>query len=552
MKKTNMRRIVALLLAAAMAAGEAVTVFASEAETQTSGTEESGNVITAAVEETKPEKKLSDVSVIPEGVTIGDIDVGGMTGEEADALVRDYVDEMGEKTVDLSIDEETTTVTLKELGLCWENEGEVAELLDTVSRGNLLAQYKAVKDIENGEADTSIRFALEEETAVAALDAILVPLNVEPENATCTRNSDGTWNITEEVDGIIADSEETAALLNAELENWNGKSFELEVPAQVRRAEITSDVYEGMSTSPISSYYTDYWTDNPSRNNNVAIAAQRMNGRMVMPDEVMSVLDMIGPVTAASGYGLAGSYMDGQVKETIGGGICQMATTFYNTAMLLELEIVSRKAHSMAVQYVPYGMDATVFPGSTDLKIRNTTGHALYIEAYVTGHDLYVNFYGVDNRDPKRTVSYRSVTISESEAQVDDQEDTSLRAGTVVWLQPIHKAIVADVYKDVYYDGALQSSEYLRRDSYKAGLAVRRYGPAIDDAGNHYYIDYQGYAVGADGEKYRLNPDGTFLDLPPANQTEEATEGNEPSEEPENPDGGEHEKDTPAAHDSAE
>ena len=536
MKKKYLHRILALLLAALMLPGSAFTVFAQEAE-ETAGAETEGTQEPAAeeseaageseAEETEeyPDKKLAEVSEIPDGVTIGGIEVGGMSGEEAAELVQDELEEKGQITVDLQIDGETTEVALADLGLYWENEGEVAQLLDTAARGNLLAQYKTVKDIENGEADTEIRYALEDETALAALDAILVPLNVAPQNATLTRNADGGWTITEEVDGIAANSEETLTLIKTELDGWDEKTFEIEVPAEVTRAEITSDVFEGIGTEPIASYHTDYLTVSPNRNNNVAVAASRVNGRVVMPDEVMSMLDMLAPITTAGGYSLAGSYIDGQTVDTVGGGICQMATTFYNAALLLELEIVDRRNHSMSVDYVPLAMDATIYPGGQDLKIRNNTGHALYIESYVSGRDLYVNFYGVDDRPANRQIVYRSETLRlDDPLPEDDQEDLSMKPGTVVYLQGAHRAAVARSYKDVYVDGALVETVELNYDTYRACAGVRRYGPAIDDAGNHYYINNQGYAVGADGTQYRLNPDGTFLDLPPANQTTETTE----------------------------
>lgn len=546
MKRKYFRRILALLIAMTMASGSAVTVFASEPGTEsesstdeTQAPESEENTITT-VEEPVSDMKLTEVSVIPDGVTIGDIEVGGMTGAEAYALVEDYLNEKAQSVVDLSIDEEVTEVTLEELGLYWKNEGEVAELLDTVSRGNLLAQYKTVKDIENDEADTAIQYAVDQEAALAVLDDILVPLNVEPQNATCTRNADGTWNITEEIDGIVANSEETLSLISAELEGWDEQGFEIEVPAEITRADITSEVYAGMSTSPIASFSTDYWTATESRNNNVALAASKVNGRMIMPDEVMSMLDMVSPVTAAAGYGYAGAYSNGSVIQSIGGGICQMATTFYNTALQLELEIVERRSHSMAVNYVPLAMDATISPGGQDLKIKNTTGHALYIESYVSGHDLFVNFYGVDNRPTDRKVVYRSVTISQEAAPPDDdQEDMSLPIGKVVYSQDPHQPAVADLYKDIYNSaGELVESVYMYRSTYKGCRGIRRYGPAIDDAGTHYYIDNQGYAVGEDGTRYRLNPDGTFLDLPPANQTTEAPteeETPESTEAPETP-----------------
>lgn len=522
--KKNWYRVMAGALAMTLTIGSSLTVFATEAapgDTEVE-TEEGSLPETTEEETTEPSVKLTDVLEIPEGVTIGDIDVSGLTGEEADRLVSDYLKEQGQISVELEIDDEKVEVPLEELGLIWKNESQVSQTLYNVSRGNLLSQYKAIKDIENDTVDTSVQFGLDSEAAIAALDEILVPLNVEPQNATISRNADGTWNISEEVDGIAADSAETMELLNAKLEDWDGKPFSVEVPAEISRADISSDAYKEIGNTPIASCTTNYITDTPARNHNVELAASRINGRVFFPGEEISYNAMISPVTAESGYGYAGAYANGQVIQSIGGGICQLATTFYVCCLQLELHENARKAHSMSVTYVPLAMDATVSPGDNlDLKVVNTTGHVLYVECYTSGGNLTVNFYGKDDRD--YTIQYRSVTLYDEGFDVQNVEDMSLKPGTVIHDADGHSKCAAQLWKDYYTPGSTvpYESVLVHTDSYRSSPTVRRYGPAIDSQGKHYLINDQGYAVGEDGRLWRLNEDGSFYDDPVSGKTAE-------------------------------
>ena len=64
-----------------------------------------------------------------------------------------------------------------------------------------------------------------------------------------------------------------------------------------------------------------------------------------MPGEVLSGYECLQPFTTANGYKTAAAYENGQVVDSIGGGVCQIATTLYNAALESEVEIVQRQNH---------------------------------------------------------------------------------------------------------------------------------------------------------------------------------------------------------------
>lgn len=132
----------------------------------------------------------------------------------------------------------------------------------------------------------------------------------------------------------------------------------------------------------------------PGEEYNVQIAAKSLLGKAVQPGEVFSQNQSIGPYTKDKGYRKGASYAGENIVETEGGGVCKIASTLYNVAVLSDLEIVERHNHIMPVNYVPYGQDATVAYGSKDFKFKNNREYPILIWSEVVGNRLYIGFYG--------------------------------------------------------------------------------------------------------------------------------------------------------------
>ena len=85
------------------------------------------------------------------------------------------------------------------------------------------------------------------------------------------------------------------------------------------------------------------------------------------------------------------------MKE-LGGGLCQVSTTLFRSAIMAGLPILERKPHSFPVKYYnPQGFDATIYPGVVDLKFKNDTPHHILIQSRVEGTKLIFDIYGPDN-----------------------------------------------------------------------------------------------------------------------------------------------------------
>lgn len=156
------------------------------------------------------------------------------------------------------------------------------------------------------------------------------------------------------------------------------------------------------SETPIlmAAFCTVFNDATPSEESNVKLAASYIAGFVVEPNEVFSQNDAIGPYGKEKGYKAGQSFFGGEIRNTIGGGVCKIATTLYNVSVAANLEVVERYNHFMPVSYVPHGQDATVSYGCKDLKFRNTTDFPILIWAEGIGNRLYISLYG--REDPPR------------------------------------------------------------------------------------------------------------------------------------------------------
>lgn len=135
----------------------------------------------------------------------------------------------------------------------------------------------------------------------------------------------------------------------------------------------------------------------PGEEYNVRLASEKIKGNVIKSSKVYSQNSSIGPYTKSKGFKDGASYIGGNIIMTEGGGVCKIATTLYNLAILSNLEIVERHNHSMPINYVPYGQDATVAYGIKDFKFKNDTDSNILIWSQMIGNRLYMGFYGTSN-----------------------------------------------------------------------------------------------------------------------------------------------------------
>ena len=166
------------------------------------------------------------------------------------------------------------------------------------------------------------------------------------------------------------------------------------------------------------------------------MAAGRINGILIAPNEEFSFDKALGDVSAFTGYQQAYIIQNGRTVLGDGGGVCQVSTTFFRALLNAGLPITQRRAHAYLVGYYeqdsPPGLDATVYVPSVDLKFRNDTDNYILVQTQVDpdNQQLFVFLYGTsDGRSVNLTAP---VVTGRTPAPADlYQDDPTLAKGII-------------------------------------------------------------------------------------------------------------------------
>ena len=179
-----------------------------------------------------------------------------------------------------------------------------------------------------------------------------------------------------------------------------------------------------------------------NRRFNIKVGVEKMQGIIVPQGATFSFDDNLGPVDGEHGFLPELVIKANDTIPEFGGGLCQVSTTTFRAAMDAGVPITARRNHAYAVQYyAPQGTDATIYPGSADLKFVNDTPGAILIWPYESDtNTLVFDFYGT--KDDRQVVIDKPV-------QYDRKPDGSMKA---TWTRHVTKDGVTrdDVFKSVY------------------------------------------------------------------------------------------------------
>jgi vancomycin resistance protein YoaR len=220
----------------------------------------------------------------------------------------------------------------------------------------------------------------------------LAPYRQRAVNAQFVVNGTGV-TISPSHDGLDVDPWHSAAAVTAATARDGDRTAALAlrtVPAD----RTTEDARKLGIRERISSFTTDMGTSSSNRIHNVHLMADYIDGTIVRPGATFSFNETVGPRTEARGF-LEGQMIIGSLLvPSIGGGVCQTATTLFNNAFDLGLPITERHNHSFYISHYPLGRDATVSWGGPDFGFKNDLKHAILIKTSYTNSTLTFSFFG--------------------------------------------------------------------------------------------------------------------------------------------------------------
>lgn len=462
---------------------------AKEMEENTgAGTAETGTDETGVQENSSqpidagPLTTMGNSNTISEGIYIGNIDVSGKTAGEAKQDVEAYIEELKGLTVTFQVmDGNQVETTIGDLGFSWANQDVVQDAVALGKKGNIIQRYKALQDLRHENKVFELAYDFDRELIRGVLTEQCEEYNTEARDAVLTREN-GVFSVIPGQSGYVIDEEASLNQIYDYLMNeWDFGDVSVEVAAKVQEPRGTEEELLQVK-DVLGTFTTSYSTSGSSRSANVSNGCSLIAGTTLYPGDEFSTYEAVSPFSVDNGYYMAGSYMNGQVVDSLGGGICQVSTTLYNAVLLSELEVTERHNHSMIVTYVDPSADAAIAESAgKDFKFINNTEHPIYIDGYCENKNITFTIYGVETRPANREVIYESEVLSVINP---DHEviytNVAMPIGQVV-TQSAHIGYKAQLWKIVKENGTEVSREQINSSSYKMVPRTATVGLSTND-----------------------------------------------------------------------
>ncbi|MFZ5945518.1 MAG: VanW family protein [Bacillota bacterium] len=316
--------------------------------------------------------------IIPANVYIEGVNIGGLSVPEAEKKVQENF-----KRIHFKYNTFSCSLLPEDIGINinWESS------MQNLKNKNL---WKKIK-MSFQETHFILDKKLDEKKMQQSLAAIAGAIEIPPQDAYLEAvnkeivKRDGKW-------GSKVDLE----LLTANIQSGYLKTT-YNIPVRSVPPKLTAKDLDQFHPDQLLGEYTTEFVKNFNRTENIKLACEALKNALIAPGQVFSFNEVVGPREAEKGYLNAMVIMGGEFTPGLGGGICQVSSTLYNSVLLAGLEIVERHPHSLSIDYVPLGRDATVTYGLKDFKFKNNTSGYLLLDYHISGQNLTISIYGTES-----------------------------------------------------------------------------------------------------------------------------------------------------------
>lgn len=263
--------------------------------------------------------------------------------------------------------------------------------------------------------------------------------------------------------------EEAEELLKEDKEEYT-------IPLKITKPKKTiNNLGEEAFPDLLATFSTRFDGSNYNRNTNIKLAAKKVNGTVILPGEKFSFNTIVGSRTIEAGFKEGTAYVGGKVVPDIGGGVCQVSSTIYNTALLANMQIVERSNHMFTTGYVAASRDATVYYGSLDFVFKNSRKYPIKMVASANGGVCKVSIYGIKEEKEYEVIIQSKITSYINPTTIY-KEDPTLEEGKEIVEQTAITGCRSEGYKILKLNGKIVSQTLLSKDTYKSRNKIVRRG----------------------------------------------------------------------------
>ena len=365
-----------------------------------------------------------------------------------------------------------TTIHLADLGITIDRIGTVTAVMDYGYESDVMTYVMHRVDALLHGKEMNIRYKVDGPMAESYFLNYAKAMGQVGTNATIILEGNKVVHQPAKV-GRKLDVTATMKRLQEQLEEGKVETLELVINESAQPTITDKDLVS--ITSILGSFTTYFDGSNTSRAHNIHLASQKIHQTFIPAGGIFSFNQVVGERTPEAGYDDAPVFMGGRLVPGIGGGICQVSSTLFNTALLSGMDIVERDTHFAPVSYIPVGLDATVAWGYIDFQFKNPYSHPIYVIAEEGAGYVTITILGAKEDVPQ------SVTITKGKEQkipnkkvekIDDtvKEETIEETG--------HEGISVDTTRTIVY-GDGRSSTYTFNSYYEPVDRVVVTGPNV-------------------------------------------------------------------------
>ena len=357
-------------------------------------------------------------------IYINGFDVGGLNKDEARDAIRQN---NSFKNLNLVYEGSDHVYSLAELGCEFDIDQAIDQALQVGRNEDFIkniSDYVGLKFLDDSRT-FEVKPQIPQDIEDRIYEDIKSKIERKPENASISIGS--SIDVKKGEEGVKINRDEfRKAIYDAIKPNVD---VTVKVPIESVTPEITSDELSRID-GIIGTYRTNFSPNVEGRNENIRLSAQYMNNYLLMPGEVFSYNKVTRLKTVSNGYKDATVIVNGEIEDGLGGGVCQVSSTLYNSVLYSGLEIVQRRPHSIPSSYVNYGRDAVVSDNAIDFKFKNNYDFPVYLKTYVGSSSVTVTIYGNTGSVPEIDIISNVVSVKPRAVKYID--DPNLEKGKEV------------------------------------------------------------------------------------------------------------------------
>ncbi len=413
-------------------------------------------------------------NLIYPGVYIDGVDVGGDTKLEAEKKLSKYFEEFNRnKEININIDGKVYKSTFGELCIKVSEDEVIKEAHKYGKDFNIIKKYKLIKLDNTYKLYSSV--SIDEECFNKFISKIEKEVNIPSVNALIEHIEGRGFVVTPHKVGKFLDREELRNKILDEV-NKKEKTNEIELIIELKE-KLPSIIDEELKTvnTLIASYTTSFSNSSFARGRNIEIATRYINGYVLMSGEEFSFNKVVGRTSREKGYESAKAIVGGEFVDDIGGGVCQVSSTLYNTILKTELKVSERRNHSKPIKYVPLGQDAMIFYGYSDFKFINTYDFPIYIEGKIINNTVTFKLYCNSDAAGKAYV-VKTPIVKTIPPKIRFIYDHNLRNGETIIEENGKNGYMLETYRETYENGKLINKELISKSKYNEKDQIIRKG----------------------------------------------------------------------------